>query len=322
MSKKTPQNVAASVRQKLLNRARLKQEDFQLVLTQYALERLLFRLSQSKHAEHFILKGAFMFLIWTEQPYRATRDLDLLCSGESSTRRLMAVFRELCESSQNDGLIFEAESVTAEEIREEREYGGVRVTLRVRLEEAKIPLQIDIGFGDVITPGPEHAVFPTILDMPAPYLRTYSKESVIAEKYEAMVRFNIANSRMKDYYDVWVLARQFDFAGDILSQAIKATFERRGTPLPETIPLALSPDFSKDSQKQAQWKAFKNRTRLRLTPNDLNSIVKFVLAFVFPPTEALVQGKDFNAAWSAGGPWSSKSEGKRHQTMASSEGYK
>jgi len=298
-----PRNIAASVRQRLLNRAREQKEDFQLVVTRYALERLLFRLSQSQHADSFILKGAFMFLIWTDEPYRPTRDLDLLGSGDNSTERLSDVFKELCSISQDDGLVFVADSVSAEEIREDHEYDGVRVTMESRLGAAMIPLQIDIGFGDAVTPQPTYESFPTLLDMPAPRLKTYPRETVVAEKYEAMVRLGIANSRMKDFYDVWILLREFDFRGSILCEAIQTTFERRKTPLPKSTPLALSREFSQDPVKQAQWKAFSSRTQLKIPTDELERVIAEIHSFLFPPTEALVQDRQFNLFWPAGGPW-------------------
>jgi hypothetical protein len=313
MTRERPQNIAASVRQKLLNRARQQKEDFQLMLTRYGLERLLFRLSESQHADSFVLKGAFMFFIWTDLPYRPTRDLDLLSFGESSAARLIAIFKELCSIRQDDGLIFMMDSVSAEEIRDEFEYGGVRVTLVSRLAEAEIPLQIDIGFGDTVTPRPKYEKFPTILDMPAPRLRTYSRESVIAEKYEAMVRLGIANSRMKDFYDVWILQKEFDFEGATVCKAIQATFKRRKTLLPKSTPFALSSEFAQDTVKQTQWKAFTNRSRLRIQAGDLESVIGQIHSFMLPPTEALVQDERFNLLWPAGGPWRKDKEAASNQ---------
>lgn len=295
--------MAASVRQRLLNRARERSEDFQLVLTQYALERFLFRLSESKYADDFVLKGAFLYLIWTDQPYRPTRDLDLLGFMDNSSERLIAVFKDLCNMKEDDGLVFEVDSLSAEQIREGFEYNGMRVTLMARLEAARIPLQIDIGFGDVVTPRPRHANFPTILNMPTPRIRAYPKESVISEKYEAMVRLGIANSRMKDFYDIWILAREFDFHGQSLARAIKATFKRRKTGIPENTPLALSSDFHQDSVKIAQWRAFLNRTRLKIPPGTFQDVSDLIWSFLLPPTEALNQGKPFKLLWTAGGPW-------------------
>jgi hypothetical protein len=308
MTRERPHNTATSIRQKLLNRAKQQKEDFQLALTRYALERLLFRLSESRHANSFVLKGAFMFLIWADQPYRPTRDLDLLGFGESSTERLVAIFKELCAIRQDDGLIFMKDSVSAEEIRDGQEYDGVRVTLVSQLTKAEIPLQIDIGFGDTVIPRPKYERFPTILDMPAPRLRTYSRESVVAEKYEAMVRLGIPNSRMKDFYDVWILQREFDFKGDTICKAIQTTFERRKTTLPESTPLALSSEFALDKAKQTQWKAFTSRARLRIPAGDLDRVIGQIHSFLLPPTEALIQGKQFTLLWPAGGPWRKNKE--------------
>jgi len=303
MSRERPQDIAASIRRKLLNRARDRKEDFQLLLTRYAIERLLYRLSKSQYAESFVLKGAFMFLIWTSEVYRPTRDLDLLGFGDSSIARIVAIFKELCEIRQNDGLVFVPNSVSAAEIREGHEYEGVRVTMESHLGEARIPLQIDIGFGDVVIPQAIFESFPTILDMPAPRLRTYSRDSLVAEKYEAMVRLGIANSRMKDFYDIWILLREFHFEGTTFCNAIQTTFESRKTPLPETIPLALTSEFSKDPAKRGQWRAFSSRARLRIVADDLESVIGQISSFLFPPTEALVKGKQLKAFWPAGGPW-------------------
>lgn len=303
MSQETLTNVAASVRQKLLNRSREQKEDFQLVLTRYALERLLYRLSQSKHVDEFVLKGAFMFLIWTDAPYRPTRDVDLLGFGNSSAEQLISVFKTICDANKDDGLIFETESLSAEEIREQQEYNGIRLTLVACLEQAEIPLQIDVGFGDVVIPTPQHVNFPTILDMPPPSLRVYSKESVISEKYEAMVRLGIANSRMKDFYDIWVLSENFDFEGLMLAKAIKATFSTRQTALPENTPVAFSGDFSGNPAKQAQWKAFTSRSMLKIQTDTLESIIANICSFLVPPTEALLKKKPFALNWSAGKGW-------------------
>ncbi len=303
MKRSEPHNIAASIRQKLLNHARKRSEDFQVVLTQYALERFLFRLGQSTYSDDYILKGAFLFLIWTNQPYRPTRDLDLLGFVENSAEQLLAIFRDLCDINADDGLVFEADSLSAERIREDLEYHGLRIKLLAKLEMARIPLQIDIGFGDVVTPRPAYESFPTILTMPEPRIRTYSKESVISEKYEAMVRLGIANSRMKDFYDVWVLAKEFDFQGKRLTQAMKATFRKRQTTLPDSAPIALRSDFYQDPVKQGQWKAFHARRRLRIAPGDLNDVIDLIGSFLLPPTEALSQGQTFQMMWPAGGSW-------------------
>lgn len=303
MSKQSPANIAASVRQRLLNRSRERREDFQLVLTRYASERLLYRLSQSRYADEFVLKGAFVFLIWSDEPYRPTRDVDFLKFGDSSVERLMAVFRDICEMKENDGISFAGDSMSAEEIRAQKDYGGVRLTLIARLEQAEIPLQINVGFGDIVTP-PSHLIdLPTILDMPAPSLHVYSRESVISEKYEAMVRLGIANSRMKDLYDIWVLSRDFDFEGPALAKAIQATFDKRATALPKKKPIVFSKDFCSNPLKQSQWKAFINRTRLKTKTDDFEGVIEKIDAFLTPPTKAIIKKDIFAQKWLAGKEW-------------------
>jgi predicted nucleotidyltransferase component of viral defense system len=219
---KAPTNLPASVRQRLLNLAGQSKQDFGILLTKYALERLLYRLSLSKHRGAFILKGALLFQLWTSEPYRRTRDLDLLGQGDGSADRYRKIFTELCSQEvENDGLTFLPDTIRVERIRDEEEYDGVRVLMTAHLANARIPLQIDVGFGDVISPGPVELQYPTLLPFPAPKLRAYSKESVVAEKLEAMVKLGMANSRMKDFYDLWVMARRFEFRGPVLSAADK-----------------------------------------------------------------------------------------------------
>lgn len=264
MSVREPKNVAASVRARLLEVMRGRREEFELTLTRYALERLLFRIGRSEYREKFVLKGAMLFALWGVEDYRATRDADFLIYGEPDLAQLQRIFRDLCAVKfEPDGLVFREDTVRAEAIREQNDYGGVRVTMRARLDTADIAVQVDIGFGDAVTPDAKWEEFPTLLALPAPKLRTYPRETVVAEKYEAMVRFGIANSRMKDFYDVFMLAREFEFAGGTLSEAIRNTFARRGTALPENTPTALAPEFYKDRQKVAHWKAFCMRGRLR-----------------------------------------------------------
>jgi Nucleotidyl transferase AbiEii toxin, Type IV TA system len=246
--------MAASVRQRLLNIARDRQEDFQLVLSRFALERLLFRLSRSQHRDAFTLKGAMLFQFWGGEPHRPTRDLDLLGRGEPSTEQFEQVFQEVCrQPAGDDGLVFRDETVRAEQIKEDDEYQGLRIRLEARLGSARIPIQIDVGFGDAVTPGPQEITFPTLLDFPAPVIQAYPRETVVAEKFQAMVMLGIANSRMKDFYDLWMLAGQFEFQGPILCDAIHATFDRRKTTLPVGPPLALTSEFAEDSGKQTQW---------------------------------------------------------------------
>jgi predicted nucleotidyltransferase component of viral defense system len=230
MTRKNPSNLAASVRQRLMNAARQQGEDFQLVLTRYLIERLLYRLSQSPHAPRFLLKGALLFALWTGRTHRPTRDLDLLGRGEARPEALAEVFRDLCSLDvQPDGVEFAADTIAVEAIREDQEYQGQRVHVEGRLDNARVRLQVDVGFGDAVTPGAEDVRYPTLLEMPAPQLKAYPRETVVAEKLQAMVMLGMANSRMKDFFDLSVLSSEFDFQGAILCKAIGATFKRRGT---------------------------------------------------------------------------------------------
>jgi predicted nucleotidyltransferase component of viral defense system len=211
---KEPKDVGASVRARLLGLARERKEDFQLVLTRYANERLLFRLAQSPHASRFVLKGAALFTVWTGEPHRATRDIDLLGFGDPSEEALRSLFAEvLALEVAEDGVQFDLGSMTVGPIREDQEYGGVRIVLGAQLTSAKVRLQIDVGFGDAITPDAVVVSLPALLDFPAPRLRAYPRETVVAEKTEAMVKLGLANSRMKDFYDLVILSRMFEFLG-------------------------------------------------------------------------------------------------------------
>jgi predicted nucleotidyltransferase component of viral defense system len=304
MTRKGPQNHAASIRQRLLNKARQQNEDFNLVLFRYAAERLLYRLSRSSHRDRFVLKGATLFQIWTGQSHRPTRDLDLLGQGMPSSDKFLQLFREVCQQDvEEDGLEFRSETVRAEPIKEDDEYQGLRLKLQATLAPARIQLQIDIGFGDAVTPAPDEIDFPTLLDLPAPSLKAYPRETVVAEKYQAMVMLGIANSRMKDFYDVWTLARQFAFSGITLSKAIRATFERRQTAIPEQLPMALDDEFAQDRQKLTQWKAFIGKNKLNAEDSGLPEIVETLRNFLMPPTGALLRATDFDQDWQPLGPW-------------------
>ncbi len=239
MSKEKPKDVAASVRQKLLNLAQERKEDFQLVLVRYGLERLLYRISQSAHRDRFVLKGAMLFQAWTGQLHRSTLDLDSHGTGDSAMDGIVAVFKDVCRQAvEDDGLTFDAESVSGEDIREDQEYDGVRIQIAATLGVARVPIQIDIGFGDAITPKPTKLKYPSLLGFAMPSIQVYPKETVDAEKYQAMVFLGIANSRVKDFFDLWVLGRTTEFDGSVLARAIRATFERRRTALPAKFPPA------------------------------------------------------------------------------------
>lgn len=231
-------NMGASERVRLLDRARAEQSDFQVLLTRYALERLLFRLSASTHREQFILKGAMLFATWLADPFRPTRDLDLLGTGTGDAAAIAQTFREICAVNvADDGVSFDAAALRAEAIRENIAYGGVRVRTRATIAGAKIPIQVDIGFGDVVTPAPIEIEYPTLLGNPAPRLRAYPVETVVAEKFEALTVFGIGNTRLKDYYDLWLVAQIFPFRSSQLAEAVRRTFDHRGTALPVDAPV-------------------------------------------------------------------------------------
>ena len=302
MTKPKPSNVAHSVRARLLTLSKERREEFQFVLTRYALERLLYRLSRSTHREGFVLKGAMMFAVWSGHPHRATKDLDLLGSGSPDLDRLAAVFREVVVVGvEDDGLVFDATSVVAVRIKEDADYEGVRVTLDAKLGTAKVGVQIDIGFGDAVTPSAVEVAYPSLLDLPRPSLRAYPRETVVAEKLQAMVHLGLLNSRMKDFFDLWVLATHFEFDGELLVRAVKATFERRGTPLPTEPPVAITSTFSGDGSKQKQWTAFLRRSGVGSSDLTLTTVVdglaEFLLPVVLEPRHGL------GRRWRAGGPW-------------------
>ena len=257
-------NLGASVRARLLDRARAEKTEFGLMLTRFALERLLYRLSISSHRDQFLLKGALLFDLWFHEPHRPTRDADFLGFGPADLPSLETVFREICAIQVEDGIAFDPVSVKATEIRKDANYAGVRVTLLGLLDRARCPVQADIGFGDAVTPAPEETDYPVLLDdLPAPKLRVYPRYTVIAEKYEAIASLGIANSRMKDFFDLWVLTRHSELDTEILRRAITATFARRGTSLPTATPIGLSGEFADDPTKQTQWRAFITRNQLR-----------------------------------------------------------
>ena len=271
MSSPTPvANRIASIRQRLLDRARMRGEDFQLVLDRYAVERLLYRLSISPHREQFLLKGALLFALWFDQPHRPTRDADLLGFGPPDPERLAGLIAELCAITDDDGLRFDVGSMAVEPIREEAAYEGMRIRLLAFLGDARCHAQWDVGFGDAVTPAPADVDYPVLLEgMPAPRLRVYPRETVFAEKLEAIATLGIANSRMKDYFDLLALLREGAMDNPMLTEAIRATFQRRATALPDGVPFGLTDAFATDAQKQAQWNAFLRRNRLdapQLTP--------------------------------------------------------
>lgn len=273
-------NMGASVRSRLLNLSKQRRQPFDLLLNNYVLERLLYRLSQTHYRERFILKGAMLLTKWFEDPLRPTRDLDFLGIGNDDQDEIVRIFQEVCGVSYNDGVVLAPDSVKVERIREENEYGGLRITATAKVDTAQVRVVIDIAFGDSVEPGLQEMDLPVLLDFPAPHLRAYARETVIAEKFQAMVMLGRANSRMKDLYDIWVLSRNFEFKDDKLPRAIAATFARRKTEIPKEPPDALTTAFAEDPAKVAQWNSFIEDVAFQ--PGTLADIVDDLAAFLMP----------------------------------------
>lgn len=308
MSKENPANITASVRRRLYDLSRERGDDFQLILNWYAAERLLYRLSRSKHSGEFILKGAMLLNIWMDRSHRPTRDIGFAGQGDTSPEQLVSIFQEICQVKVGpDGLEFDPESIQVTEIRETHEYQGQRIRLSANLGNARITVQVDIGLGDAVTPGALKITYPTLLDLPAPRILAYPVETVIAEKLQAMVALGMLNSRMKDFYEVRMILRQFSFEGPKLAEAIRATFKRRQTEIPKSIPTALSNEFAMDTEKGTQWKAFLNRSGLEDIALELPQIIDEIRVFLIPPLNAAARGVDFQFEWTAGAPWSQMS---------------
>ncbi|MBD9667832.1 nucleotidyl transferase AbiEii/AbiGii toxin family protein [Variovorax sp. VRV01] len=256
-------NLAASIRARLKQRADATRQDFNLTLTHYGLERLLYRLSISPHAANYLLKGALLFSLWYDQPHRPTRDADLLGFGLDDIDTATSVFRDICRIELEDGIAFDPASVKGSVIRKEAGYGGVRIDLRAQLDGARLALQVDIGFGDAVTPAPESVQYPVLLeDLPAPQLRAYPKYTVVAEKFHAVCLLGMANTRMKDYFDLWVLLTEGSLEAAEMRRAVDATFARRQLVMPNSLPSGLSDAFAQDPAKQRQWAAFLQRNQL------------------------------------------------------------
>ena len=298
-------NVAEHVGARLPNKRKSTGEDYTQTLGRSRMERRFYRLSQSSHRERFILKGAMLFTVWQGFPHRRTRDLDLLGTGDPAPSVVAAMFREIITegSHQSDGVPFDAPTVQAEEIRSHEEYVGTRVTLLSHIAAARIPLQIDVGYGDAVTPAPLEKTFPGLLDFPSPVLRCYAPETVIAEKLDAIVSLGIINTRPKDHSDIWFFAQQSAWDGAILADTIRNTFERRARPLHATLPEGLTEAFWNDPSRRAAWQAFWKRSIVGLSFIPLEDLVHSIAAFLLPPANAAATGKAFAAQWKKGGPW-------------------
>lgn len=303
MKNRTIKNLPASIRQRLLQVAKSSGRPFQEVLQYYAMERFLYRLSVSKHADKFVLKGALMLTAWGASSIRPTRDIDLLGQLPNQVDDLVKVIRDVCgQDVEPDALVFDPTSITGRVIKEDADYEGVRVTFRGSLQNVTLPMQIDVGFGDVVFPGALVTQYPTILGQAAPKLRGYSRESAVAEKFEAMVKLGLLNSRMKDFFDIWLLSRQFDFDGATLAAAIEKTFTHRGTTVTPD-PTGFSPAFATDPAKVAQWQGFLRKIRLDKATPELVAVSETIREFLSAPAAAIRDGHPFTQTWRAAGPW-------------------
>jgi hypothetical protein len=296
MTQNAPTNLSASVRQRLLNLSKTRGEAFDFVLARFAIERLLYRLTKSAYADNFLLKGAMLFAVWADEIHRPTRDVDLLGFGSTESADILKIFRTVCAIPVTpDGINFSDTSVQVEPIREEARYGGVRVQLEARLAGARIPVQVDIGFGDAVTPEPETVTFPALLDFAAPVLRAYPIYSVVAEKTEAMVALGEVNTRMKDFYDLRFLAARYEFDGRLLVEALQATFKRRVTPWPVDVPVSLQEEFSSDRERAIRWRAFLRKNGL--TEIDFPAVMHEVRQFIGPALAAAGDQKQESRRW-------------------------
>lgn len=259
---KGTKNHAASVRARLLQHAKRHGHDFQRVLTRYAIERLLFRLGQTEGAERYVLKGAMLFATWPEHPFRTTGDLDLLGHGDPGPDAIKALFSRVCAVDLLvDGIAFDAGTLEVDAVREDQKYQGVRVIVVAALDKARIHVQVDIGFGDSVHPHPTKQTFPALLpDLPAPSLLMYPRETVVAEKFEAMISLGETNTRLKDFYDLWAMTRTASFELSMLVEAVGGTLRRRETPVPIDFPAGLSGSFAIIVATRGLWSGFLRRS--------------------------------------------------------------
>lgn len=303
---KRPQSpVADSVRSRLLNLRTRSGDDYNELLVRFCLERLLYRLSISGHRDRFILKGAMLFSLWRGFLHRRTRDLDLLGFGDPAPEAVAGVFKEIVTQAvpMDDGIVFDGATVEAAAIRAQDEYVGARVRLCAFIGTARIWLQIDVGYGDSITPAPLECVYPGLLDFPRALLRCYAPETALAEKFEAGVKLGLVNTRMKDYFDFWTIGHQFAFEGTVMAATLSNTFSRRGTILPASVPAGFSNAFHSDSGKRTAWRAFWKKSVIQDPMLDLETVVSFAASLMLPPAVAAARGERFTAAWKPGGPW-------------------
>ncbi len=297
-------NLAASVNARLFHRARQTGDDYQGVLTSYCLERFLYRVGGSPARDHFVLKGAMLLRLWSDRPYRATRDLDLLRTGDGSTEAILAALQAICDADVvPDAVVFDAPDIELAEIRSEDEDAGTRATLPARLGTARLRLQIDIGRADAVWPLPTRQLYPALLDLPAPEVLVYPREAVVAEKLEAMVVLGDRNSRIKDHFDLDHLAANFAFDRATLAEAVHRTFARRGTPIPAGAPIGLTPAYWENPSRPAQVRAFSRRARLPVPDRPAETLLVQLASFLLPVLVDARTGERRPGAWPPGGPW-------------------
>jgi len=302
--KKDIKNIEASVKAQLQNKAKETNRPFSEVLQYFGMERFLYRVSQSKYADKFILKGALMFIVWHVPERRTTLDIDFLAQYDNQVASIEKMIKDVCKIDVvSDGLIFDPKNVKGQRIKEDADYEGIRVKFLGLLERSRIPMQIDMGFGDSIYPKPKIIEYPVILDFPKPKLKGYPAESVVSEKFEAMVKLGILNSRMKDFYDIWLVMRQFDFDGVQLLEALKRTFKNRKTSLPQRSPLFAEEIYDEKSDRQTLWKAFLKKGDVKHVPEKLNTIAREIEKFLVKPLVAINKGIGFNEKWKTPGLW-------------------
>lgn len=295
--------IGASVRARLAALARSKGINLELFLVRYVHERLLYRLGQSKYRQRFILKGAMLQTVWLADPFRPTRDLDLLGHGDSDAENVKAIFREILSINSDDGIAFDLENLSIEPIRQETEYGGLRIETKAHLAGAKIKVQIDLGFGDAVTPDAMEIDYPVLLDSPVPRIRAYPKETVVAEKLQVIVALGMTNGRMKDFYDLWMMSRHFAFDGATLAKAIAATFGRRRTSLPTDVPIGLSSEFAMNTDAIRRWGFFTTRNVLSQQPGPFGEIIAALRDFLMPVIRIANGSAVTPNTWPVGGPW-------------------
>jgi predicted nucleotidyltransferase component of viral defense system len=297
-------NLAASVSARLLNRARATGNNFQVLLTRYCFERFLHRLGTSALHDRFVLKGAMLLGVWSDQPYRATRDLDLLRRGDGSNEAVLDDIRSIVATVvEPDGVDFGTSAIRIESIRGEDEYVGARAKLPARCGTARLTLQIDMGLGDAVWPAPQVCSYPTLLDLPAPKVLAYPREAVIAEKLEAMVVLGDRNSRIRDFFDLHHLASHFEFDRATLAEAVRRTFERRATPIPAHEPIGLTREYWENPSRPAQVRAFARRAELTVPAAFADEFTRVLSAFLSPILDDLRRGTKHNGTWAPGGPW-------------------